>query len=201
MSAHETLDRVIATVDRAIPEHRRGVIEPPDILRSGKANCFGRLALYAGGLLAEGTMPVDDLSLFISLNHGMPAVPGGTEQWFGHCILGLPGEAVVDVANEKGMLRMKSSLGIETGVTPLIAVDLTVAKLDAQLQKLGVALPPLSSDRPDSQRAYYMALPLTEGVEAYQQMNLSLHKGGNLWTMADYSEAYNALPNLTTAVF
>ncbi|HSD56037.1 MAG TPA: hypothetical protein VLA92_02705 [Candidatus Saccharimonadales bacterium] len=73
-------------VNRNIPEHGRGLIRPNDMLLTGKANCFGRLALI-GAALIDNSTPESRIFFLISHTHALPF--GDNRHWFGHAALAI----------------------------------------------------------------------------------------------------------------
>lgn len=79
------LNYVIERVNRALPEYGRGIVSPYEMESTGKANCFGRLAVIGAGLIVEGANDQASLGWLISLSHGFEFKP--RRYWLGHAFL------------------------------------------------------------------------------------------------------------------
>ena len=69
-------DRIAAVVNGMVPSHEVSVVAPDVIENKRVANCFARAALVGVGLLESGVHE-RDMTMLISMNHGVPKAAYG----------------------------------------------------------------------------------------------------------------------------
>jgi hypothetical protein len=180
--ALERVERIARVVNANIPEHSLGLIDPAEILRTKRANCLGKAALVAAGLILERVYVSSEMSIIISQSHGLLNLKG--KPWYGHVALILPGSSLLE---------------IQTTVQEMPKSELDWSDPTAPYDPLGVRFAPKGRisghPTPEIRQSlyFYSTHRLAEGIAAYQQGHEELQASGNTWVLADYVDAYNAL--------
>lgn len=181
--------RIVDDINRAVPKHGRGLIDPEKILRERRSNCFGKIALTGAGLLDVG-IAERELRIVISENHGVEF--SNSRYWFGHAGLVLVEAGVlIDGMNLLQIDDTHARFGEESLEAGQIVTDLSkvaaVKPVDGytaeQLTEIQELVgPPVVHKRAPLFKVY----EFTEGIAQYQDRHPDL-RSREQHTVADYT--------------
>lgn len=186
---------IVEVVNRQVPEHGRGVIDPEKILKERRSSCFGKVALVGSALLGVGVAE-DELRVVVSENHGIEF--DQARFWLGHAGLIVLGEgSLVDGMNELVISEVRARLDASAYEPGEIAIDKD--RLLARKPAEGYSRQELINLQklvgpPDVHRVahQFRVYGFGEGLAAYQAHHPDLAKGPQ-YSAEDYGRCYREL--------
>lgn len=187
------INRIVDTVNEAFPKYGMGVIAPPEMLATTKANCFGRLAVIGAGLIEEG-VPQESIAMLISLNHGEPFATG--RHWFGHTVLVVSEDPVVVIDSAATAIISNSQTSPWSTSPrdnfPLFAFDAQKAAEPEPTTDLEEIYRLAGPPHIYKQAPFMSVHEFADGLNRYQTGHLAYH-GRQIWSAEDYAATYREI--------